>query len=230
MDAIKCMETRRSIRKYLNIPVEWDKVSTILNCGRLAPSAGNLQNWKFIVVNNKDIIGALSHACVQQLWITTAPIVIVIVAEPEKGRRYYGARGERLYTVQNCAAAAQNMLNAAHELGLGACWVGAFDEEMVRKALGMPEEIRPQIILTLGYADEKVPKPRKFPLETITYWNRWRGRIYDVDKALGWHSPKVEKVIHKGIDIAKTAPDKVKEQVKKISEKIKQKIEERKKK
>ena len=228
MDAIECMKTRRSIRKYLSVPIEWDKVSDILDCGRLSVNAGNLQNWKFIIIAEEETKKALAQACVQQLWVATAPIIIIIVAEPEKAKRYYGMRGERLYTVQNCAAAAQNMLNAAHALGLAGCWVGAFDEDKVKSILGIPEEVRPQIILTFGYPDEKVPKPRKHPLEVITYRKVWRGRVYDVDKALGWYSPKVEKVIKKGVDIAKIAPDVVREQAKKLKEKIKKKIEEKK--
>lgn len=228
MDAIECMKSRRTIRKYLKIPVEWDKVSDILDCGRLAPSAGNLQNWKFIIITDDNEKIPIAEACVQQLWVAKAPVIIVVVAEPDKGKRFYGMRGERLYSTQNCAAAAQNMLNAAHALGLGGCWVGAFDEDMIKRALGMPEEVRPQIVLTFGYPNEKVPKPRKFPLEVVAYRRKWRGRVYDVPKAMGWHSPKTEKVIHTGINLIKTAPDKVREHAKKLSEKIKQKLKEKK--
>ncbi len=228
MDAIECMKTRRSIRKYLDVPVEWDKVSDILDCGRLAPSAGNLQNWKFIVITDNEEKLPIAEACVQQLWIAKAPVIIILVSEPDKCKRFYGMRGERLYTIQNCAAAAQNMLNAAHGLGLGGCWIGAFDEDMLKRALGMPEEVRPQIVLTIGYPDEKVPKPRKFPLEVIAYRRKWRGRVYDGDKAMGWHSPKTEKVIHTGINLVKTAPDKVRAHAKKLSDKIKKKLKEKK--
>ena len=167
MDAIECMRGRRSVRKYLDVPVEWDKVATILDCGRLAPSAGNVQNWKFIVVGEKGTKEALAQACVQQLWIGNAPVVIVIVSEPEKCKRYYGVRGERLYSVQNCAAAAQNMLNAAHALGLGGCWVGAFDPEEARKVLKIPDELEPIAFTPLGYPDDQPRDKIRKPIEEI---------------------------------------------------------------
>jgi len=132
MDVLECIKTRRSIRKFLDVPVEWEKVTQIVDAARCAPSAGNLQNWKFIVVLNEDKRKSIAEACVHQLWMGKAPVHIIVCAEPERAKRFYGIRGERLYTIQNCGAAIENALLTAHSIGLAACWVGAFDEDMVK--------------------------------------------------------------------------------------------------
>ncbi|MBW2977242.1 nitroreductase family protein [Candidatus Woesearchaeota archaeon] len=230
MDTFECIKTRRATRKYLDVPVAWDLVSNILEAGRYAPSAGNLQNWKFIVILEKPKREAIAEACLKQMWMAEAPVIIVICAEPKKAERYYGIRGERLYTIQNCAAVAANMLLEAHNQGLGGCWVGAFDEEMVKRALAMPEEARPQIILTFGYPDEKVPVPTRFPLEPMTYFERWRGRIQDVPTYFGYFGPKIQKFIKSGEAFARKHGKKVAEKTKEVAKKVKKKIQEKKKK
>jgi nitroreductase len=230
MDIIECIKTRRSVRKFLDKPVPWDNIATILDCGRLAPSAGNLQSWKFIVVEDKGPKEEIAKACVDQLWIADAPYLIVVIAETEKMKRFYDLRGERLYIVQSCAAAVQNMLLAAHSLGLGSCWVGAFDEEKIKQILGCPAETRPQAILPIGYPAENPQKPNKFPIEIVSYRRQWRGRVYDVDKLIyGIYSPKVERVISKGVGAIKKAPEHIAKHSKRIVEHIKKKSEERKK-
>jgi nitroreductase len=226
METLDCIKTRRSVRKFSDKPVAWNDISAILDCGRMAPSAGNLQSWKFIVVEDKEPKEQIARACIDQLWIAKAPYIIVIVAEPEKMKRFYDIRGERLYSIQSCAAAAQNMLLAAHDLGLSSCWIGAFDEEKIKQVLSCPAETRPQIILPIGYPTETSEKPNKFPLEIVSYRRYWRGRIYDVDKALGMYSPKVEKVLKKGAEIIKNAPEHIKKHTKKAAEHIKKKVNE----
>jgi len=203
MDAIKCILTRRSIRKYLDIPVEWDKIGTILEAGRLAPSAGNLQNWKFIIVLDKEKRIAIANACLQQNWMIKAPVHIIIYAVPERAKQFYGVRGERLYTIQNCAAAAMNMLLAANALGLGACWVGAFDEDKLKSVVGGIEEVRPQIVITIGYPDENPPMPSKYKLENIAYQERWRrgSQMKNFDYTMGEYGVFVHEGIKKGKEI-----------------------------
>ncbi len=133
MNTEECIKTRRSVRKYKDKQVDWDLITNILDAGKFAPSAGNIQNWKFIVVRKEDVIKKLAKASFDQDWMEDAPVHIVVVGEPEKASRFYGARGERLYTIQSCAAAVENMLLVANELGLGSCWVGAFDESKVHR-------------------------------------------------------------------------------------------------
>lgn len=224
MDVIECIRTRRSIRKYLDLPIPWHIVSEVLDAGRLAPSAGNLQNYKFIVAMKSGTRNALGDACFQQPWIATAPVIVTICADPAKSKRFYGARGERLFTTQNCAAVAQNMLLVAHAQGLGACWIGAFDEEKVKNALGLPLEIRPQVILAMGYPDEKVPPPAKLYLETFTYFEGWRGRLQDANVYFGWHSVTLERNLKSGIEHTKKAVETIKEKAKQLTEDVKKKF------
>lgn len=197
MDCFKAIVMRRSIRKYMDSPVEWDKIGTIVRAGQHAPSSGNLQNWKFIVVTEEAKRKALAEASLQQYWMATAPVHIVVCGIPKWTADFYGTRGERLYSTQNCAAATENMLLTATALGLGSCWVGAFEEEMVRRALGIPSYARPQAIITIGYSDEKVPPPQYYALENITFLEVWGNRIRDFDQFLGNISGYI---VEKGIE------------------------------
>ena len=217
METFECIKIRRAVRKYLNKPVPWDDISNIIEAGRYAPSAGNLQNWKFIVVLDKDKRKAMAEASLKQFWMETAPVHIVIVAEPQKAERYYGKRGERLYSVQNCAAAAQNMMLEAHNLGLGTCWVGAFEEEMVKRTLNIPPEARPQAIITIGYPAEQSEKPAKLPPETVMYFNKWRGKIKDVPGYFGYYSVGIQEGLKQGKEA-------IKKHGKKLIEKAKEKL------
>lgn len=210
MDTIECIMTRRSVRKFKEQPVEWDKIGKILDAGRYAPSSGNLQNWKFIVVSDKEKKKVIAEASAGQHWIADAPYIIVIISEPDKANRFYGIRGERLYAIQNCAAAAENMLLAAHSLGLGSCWIGAFDENKISSILNLIKEVRPHVILPIGYAAEVDLPPQKFRLENVTYLEAWWGRVKSIDAYLGRTSGTVMKVIDKGADILKKIDKKLK--------------------
>lgn len=210
MDVLECIKTRRSIRKFLDVPVEWEKVTQIVDAARCAPSAGNLQNWNFIVVLNEGKRKSLAEACVHQLWMAKAPVHIIVCADPEKAKRFYGIRGERLYTIQNCGAAVENALLTAHSIGLAACWVGAFDEDMVKRTLGIPEHIRPQAIIPVGYPAEKVPSPIQYQLENLVFLEGWGNRLKDMNAYMGYTSAIVRDMVEKG-----------KKAIKKIHKKIK---------
>ena len=214
MDVFEAIRTRRSIRKYKDKQVPWDNIVTILQAGKYAPSAGNIQNWKFIVVKNDAKRVSISKACLQQDWMEIAPIHIVVVAEPLKAERYYGTRGARLYTIQGCAAAMENMLLTAHSLGLGSCWVGAFDEHEIWRLLGLPEESSIQGIITIGYADENPEPPPKHRIEHIIFFDKWWGRIESPKSYLGWWSLANMKAVYEGKKLAKKIHKKVKEKVK----------------
>ncbi len=181
-DILNLIKSRRTIKYFLPKFVSWEKISRVIEAGRHAPSCGNIQNWKFVVILESDLKQQIAQSSYEQYEIIQAGALILICAEPDKGERYYGLRGERLYTVQNCAAAIQNMLLEAHSLGLGTRWIGGFDEEAVKSLLGIPEEIRPQAIIALGYPKEIPDKPPKYPLETLVYFHKWRNRIRDPAK------------------------------------------------
>ncbi|MEK6949636.1 MAG: nitroreductase family protein [Nanoarchaeota archaeon] len=215
MEVYEAVRTRRSIRKYKDKQVPWDNVVTILQAGKYAPSAGNLQNWKFIVVKSDAKRHAIAKACLNQEWMEQAPVFIVVVAEPERARMYYGTRGARLYTIQACAAAMQNMILTAHSLGLGACWVGAFDENEIFRILNLAEEKTVQGIVTIGYADEKPEQPPKFRIEHMTYFEKWWGRMEAPKSHLGWWSLYNVRAVDEGKKLMKKAGKKIKEHVEK---------------
>ncbi|HLG24124.1 MAG TPA: nitroreductase family protein [Candidatus Nanoarchaeia archaeon] len=210
MDVAACIRSRRSVRKYKPVDIPWDNVVQILESGRHAPFAGNIQNCKFIVCKNEDKRVAIAEACSKQYWMQDAPIHIVIVAEPEKSERYYGTRGSRLYTIQGAAAVIQNMLLTAHSLGLGACWVGAFDEEEIRRLCNLPEHVNVQGIITIGHAAETPEPPPKYRIEHTMFFEKWWGRIESPKSGLSYWSPYVDKMVKNTKKGIKRAVDKVK--------------------
>ena len=227
MDVFECIRTRRSVRKYLIKQVEWDKVGQILDAGRMAPSSGNLQNWQFLVVIDELKKKQIAEASARQYWMANASVLMIVCEKPEITEKYYGIRGTRLYSIQNCAAAIENMLLMAHALGLATCWVGAFDEEKVKRVCSIPDRARPQAIISIGYADEKPEMPPKLTLENVTFLNRYgenAGRILDLYGTLGFTSHHVEGAFKRGKEIIDTGSEKLEEKSKGFFEKLKEKL------
>jgi nitroreductase len=231
MEVLDCIRTRRSIRKFQDVPIEWEKVGRILEAGMHSPSAGNLQDYKFIAVLEQTRRTAIAEACIQQMWIAEAPVIILVCSDFTKTQRFYGIRGERLYSIQSCAAAAMNMLLAAHAQGLGACWVGAFDEDAVKRAANVPDYARPQIVIPVGIPAESVPTPPKYKIENLVFLNRWGRRDwnFDTEGVKDW-SPIVEKNVNKIKDFvqtdAETLFEKIDQKAKQLSERLKEKLKE----
>lgn len=224
MEVFHCINKRRSVRKYLDKPVEWGKLMDILDAGRMAPSAGNLQNWKFIVCANPAKKEEVARACVDQLWISHAPVLIIVCEEPKHSESLFGQRATRLYNIQNCAAAAENMLLAATALGLGSSWIGAFDEEKVKDIFSASADIRPQVIITIGYADEEPPMPDKLNLETIVYFEKWKSTLHDVAAIFGEYGLKIRTAFGSSKDLMNKWLGVLKEKSSEHSKKIKEKI------
>jgi nitroreductase len=195
MNTLDAINARRSIRKYLDKPVEFEKLTTILDAAIKAPSAGNLQDWRFILVTDRTLIKQVTGYSIEQYWIQTAPVLVIVCAIPEKHEMYYGLRGKRLYNIQDCAAAIENLLLAATDAGLGSCWIGAFEEEKIRALFAIPVDVRPQAIISLGYSDE-VPKDRQLlPIEQMVYFNRYGVRVEKLhivmrDYAVEWQKQR----------------------------------------
>lgn len=232
MDAIECIMTRRSIRKFMDVEIERTKIGIVFEAGARAPSSGNLQNWKFFWVTREDLKQQIADACMQQGWIASAPSIIVVASEPDKAAQFYGVRGERLYSIQNNAAVAENMLLAAHAQGLAGCWVGAFNEEAINKALNMGHRFRPQIVIPIGYPDEVVPEPLKLRIENLVIFEDQRGggnggggRCKDIEWSALWHY----NVLGRTIDNTKDSAKKLSKAGKGFFEKMKAKYQENKK-
>jgi nitroreductase len=169
MNVMEAIRTRRSIRKYAKKEVEDEKLKKILEAGRLAPSAGNRQEWRYVIVKDPKTREKLSEAALGQKFVAEAPIVIVACAQTDG---HIMACGQPSYPI-DVAISIDHMTLVAVEEGLGTCWIGAFKEDKVKKILGIPEEIRVVELLTLGYPEFiPPPSPRK-NLEEIVMYEKW---------------------------------------------------------
>lgn len=224
MDGLNCIFNRRSIRKYLKKPVEFDKIAVILKSATKAPSAGNLQDYRFIVLTDKTVIRHVADHCTEQYWIAQAPVLIVVCADTERTEAYYGLRGQRLYSVQNAAAAMQNILLAAYDLGLGSCWIGSFEEEYLADALSIPDNVRPQGIITLGYADGDLLEREEMDINTMVYFNKYGNPIENMNTLLREYNKEIEKIVTLPEPIVDDVFDKLKSAVKKTYHKAKENI------
>ena len=169
MDLYEAILNRRSIRKYKDKEIDEDIINKIIEAGIWAPSAGNLQSWEVIVVKDHQTKDKLAVACYIREFMAEAAVVLVICAHKSKSERTYGERGYELYCIQDAACAAQNMLLMIHNLGLGACWNGSFDEDSVSDLLGIPEGVQPVAIITVGYPDEKPLPPPRLEIEEFIH-------------------------------------------------------------
>ncbi len=170
MELADVLARRRSVRHFNSrLDVSDEDVRALLLAAVSAPSAGNIQPWRFTVLRTAESRERLAGA-LRQRWATAAPVVIVVSVDPRPCAARYGARGEVLYGIQDTAAAANNILLAAVDRGLASCWIGAFDESAVRDALGLSTPITPVAILPVGHSAESAGKPARRPLEEVTTW------------------------------------------------------------
>jgi len=147
------------------------QLQTLLEAATWAPSAGNLQPWEFVIVDNKDVMKQLARASLNQMWMVEASTIVAVCADLERTGMIYGERGKRLYAIQDCAAATQNLLLAACSMGLGTCWVGAFFENEVRGILKLPSHVRPLALITIGKPGEQPTAPPRKRLHEIVHYN-----------------------------------------------------------
>jgi nitroreductase len=161
MDTLQAIALRRSIRAYRKDPITRETVLMILEAARAAPSAGNRQAREIIVVEDSSVKAALAEAALGQDFIKEAPLNLVFCTNPERSAQRYSERGSSLYCILDAAASIENSLLAAHTLGLGACWIGAFHDDQVRSVLGLPASLKPVGIIPIGYpAEQPQPTPR----------------------------------------------------------------------
>ncbi|MEM0239855.1 MAG: nitroreductase family protein [Candidatus Nezhaarchaeales archaeon] len=171
MDVFEAIRGRRSIRTYIPSEIGLDKLKMVLEAAIWAPSAGNLQPWEFVVVDDKDVMMHLARASLHQMWMSEASAIIAVCADVDRSGAIYGERGRRLYAIQDCAAATQNMLLASYSLGLGTCWVGAFYEEEVRRILKLPANVRPLALVPIGQPGESPSPPARRSLREVVHHN-----------------------------------------------------------
>ena len=170
MDVMDAIKKRRSIRSYQDRKVEDEKLNLILEAARLAPSANNCQERKFIVIKDKDTREKIGVAAHHQGFVGEAPVVIIACAAAET--EHIMSCGQLSYPIDLAIAVDHITLKAVEE-DLGTCWIGAFDEKEVKKILGIPESVRVVALLPLGYpVSIPSPTPRKSKEEIILF-EKW---------------------------------------------------------
>ena len=161
---------RRSIRKYKPKPVERETLLDLLKAAMAAPTAGNQQEWEFVIIDNRDILQAITTVHPYAQMLAQAPAAIVVCADLNKELH-------KGYWTQDCAAATQNILLQAQHLGLGTCWLGVYprDERVqgIKKLLGLPAHIMPLSVIAIGYPAEKKQPSERFDKKKI-HINKWQ--------------------------------------------------------
>jgi nitroreductase len=162
MEILSLIQKRRSIRHFKDETIPKEAVEKLLKAARWAPSAGNRQPVEIIIVESASKKEQLAEAALQQRFIEAAPVVFAFCADLDRSSARYGTRGSSLYAIQDAAAATQNVLLMATALGLGTCWIGAFDEKRAAKVLKLPSNVRPLAIVPIGKpARESTAPPRR---------------------------------------------------------------------
>jgi nitroreductase len=169
-DNIDFILKRRSIRRFSEQPVEPEKVTLLLQAAMAAPTAVNSQPWEFVVVTEEETLKKLRTAMEYGKMI--APLVIAPLGSPKVASNFAG----ETYWVQDCAAAVENILIAAANIGLGAVWVGVYPRprsmQSVRKILGVPDDVFPFCLLYIGYPAEDKPPRSKYNSDRV-HWQRY---------------------------------------------------------
>ncbi|MEK7354647.1 MAG: nitroreductase family protein [Chloroflexota bacterium] len=167
MEFLNLIKSRYSVRAYKSIPVEDDKLKQILEAARLAPTGANRQSFQLIVIHTAGREDEL-RLIYDKAWFVQAPVIICACATTIQGRPFREGGSYR-----DVAIVMDHLILAATDLGLGTCWIGAFDPAAAGDILGLPEEVKPIVFATIGYAnDQPRPKMRK-PVNELVRYEHW---------------------------------------------------------
>lgn len=181
MKFLDLVKTRQSVRKYLDKPVEREKIERCLEAARLAPSANNSQSWNFIVIDDPKLKEAVARKTFDSVisfnrFSLQAPVLILIISErPSFFNRIGGAIKDKQFSLIDIGITTENLCLQAAEEGLGTCILGWFNEKGVKKLLNIPQQKRVELIITTGYpaSNEIRPKKRK-EMDQIRSYNNYR--------------------------------------------------------
>ncbi len=166
MDAFESILSRRSIRHFVAKPLPEDMIKKLLDAGMSAPTACDLKPWSFIVITERALLDEVPKQHPHAAMMPEAPLAILVCGEPDASR----------YWQQDCSAATQNILLAAHALGLGAVWLGLYPREQrvaaIRGLCGIPDNIIPLALIAIGYPAESKPPLSKYD-EAKIHRDRW---------------------------------------------------------
>lgn len=179
MEVWDAIRGRRSIRKYKSRPIEDESIKKILEAGRWAPSASNLQIWgtrKFIAVKDRRTLDMIRKVSPGYFGVT--PLAIFVCSDRKVAYEKGGRLARDYCTIADCAVAVENMLLMAYSLGLGACPIKSFSRTAVKVILEIPESVEPELMVAIGHPDEKPSPPPKITLEEITYLDRYDNEFF----------------------------------------------------
>lgn len=173
---------RRSIRKYQDKKVPAHLIYEIFDTIRFSPSSGNTQCWKFIIVEDQKKRTEIATAALEQMWMSEAPIHIIVCNQHKKVTTLYGKLG-KMFSIQDCSIISAYLMLVAKEHNLGTCWVGAFDNEAIKRILDIPDDIDPEAIITLGYPQKiKLNKSKRKEVNDILFFDKWGSKSKNFKK------------------------------------------------
>lgn len=182
MPLIDLLKQRRSVRNFLDKPVEREKIIICLEAARLAPSASNSQPWSFLVVDDHALRDRLCRDAFSGPYLINsfgkkAPVILVVISEQSKFLTRIAAvfRGTQFYLI-DIGIVVEHFVLQAEELGLGTCWIGWFNEKAVKKTLSIPETKKVDILVAVGYRDTSISfnEQKREKLEDIIAFNNYR--------------------------------------------------------
>ena len=171
MKISKAIEERRSIRKFTSQTVDRSILLSLIRAGALAPSASNAQFWRFIVADNQDLVRKLDLYCP---GMSGKPTAIIVIASDLEEVASKGSKNSIEYgCMMDASMAAENIILQALEFGLGACVIKSYNDGAVRKLLGIPDTLRIEILISVGYPDGEPRERKRKDLDQILQWNGW---------------------------------------------------------
>ncbi len=174
MDAMECIFSRTSIRSFSDTPVPESELLKVIEAGMAAPSAVNMQPWLFNAVTDRQLLNTLSDKLPYAKMLKSVPAAILVCGDLRKTLD----QRERDYWVEDCSAASQNILLAAHAIGLGAVWTAVYPVrsriDSVQSILNIPDYLIPLNVIPIGYPDEIREPKEKWDTQKI-HWNKWEG-------------------------------------------------------
>lgn len=180
MEFLELVKLRESVRGYIDKEVEEEKILKCIEAARLAPSACNSQPWKFVVINNKEILSEIKNKIYDSViginkFVLMAPVIIAVVGEKRNLTSAIGSSIKKKdYTSMDVGIAVEHLCLQATELGLGTCIIGWFKNEEIKKSLGIPKNRDIELIVSLGYHNNENPREKKRKnIEDIVAFNKY---------------------------------------------------------
>lgn len=156
MEFFKTLENRHCVRRFdPNKKVTDEQIEKLLKAATLAPSEGNIQPWFFIVIKKQGVKQKLTEATFGQTEIDKASVIFITCIDLNSASSKYGEKGVNLFSIQSTAAATEHLFLSAADMGLSACWIGAFDEDKAKEILDLDSNLRPVVIMPVGFSAEK---------------------------------------------------------------------------